>query len=92
MSKIFELFGYRLNDASAQASHSRANALCPFMRKKCDGGGNRHLSNINLTKKAELRQRFNELDSIASGVCSPPTPSKRNTLDRLPTPLDVSFK
>lgn len=70
MSRIFELFGYPLNDTSAEARFSRANALCPFMQSKCDGGGNRHLSNINLTKKPELRQHFNELDNIASGVCS----------------------
>lgn len=70
MSKIFELFGYRLNDKSPQAIHSRTNALCPFMEEKCDGGGNRHLSNINLTKKPELQQHFNSLDNIASGVCS----------------------
>ena len=70
MSKIFELFGYRLNDTSEQAVHSRANALCPFMQTKCDGGGNRHLSNIDLTKKPELSRQFNGLNKIASGVCS----------------------
>lgn len=70
MSKIFELFGYRLNDTSPPALYSRTNALCPFMRRKCDGGGNRHLSNINLTRKSELRQHFNNLNHIASGICS----------------------
>ncbi|MCA9951556.1 MAG: hypothetical protein KDE48_18025 [Anaerolineales bacterium] len=70
MSKIFELFGHQLTDTSEQAVHNRTNALCPFMQKKCDGGGNRHLSNINLVKKTELHQYFNELDSVASGVCS----------------------
>ncbi len=70
MSKIFELFGNRLTDTSEQAIHNRTNAHCPFMQKKCDGGGNRHLSNINLARKPELRQRFNGLDSVASGVCS----------------------
>lgn len=70
MSKIFELFGHRLNDTSAEARYSRNNALCPFMQAKCDGGGNRYLSNINLARKPELRQVFNKLDNIASGVCS----------------------
>ena len=70
MSRIFELFGYPLTDTSVEARLSRANALCPFMQSMCDGGGNRHLSNINLTNKPELRQHFNELDNIASGVCS----------------------
>jgi len=42
----------------------------PFYAKKCDGGGNRHLSNINLGRNPELHQYFNELDSVASGVCS----------------------
>jgi hypothetical protein len=70
MSKIFELFGYPLNDQSPEAIRTRKHAQCPFMETDCDGGGNRHLSNINLEKNAELADFFQRRTSVPSGVCS----------------------
>ncbi len=70
MSKIFELFGYPVNDQSPEAIETRKNAQCPFMGADCDGGGNRHLSNINLEQNAELAAFFEGRSSVPSGVCS----------------------
>lgn len=70
MSKIFELFGYPLNDQSPEAIETRKNAQCPFMSADCDGGGNRYLSNVNLEQNAELAAFFPERSSVPSGVCS----------------------
>ncbi|NER39282.1 MAG: hypothetical protein F6J93_35925 [Oscillatoria sp. SIO1A7] len=70
MSKIFELFGYPVNDQSPEAIASRKNAQCPFMGADCDGGGNRYLSNVNLKQNAELAAFFQGRSSVPSGVCS----------------------
>lgn len=70
MSKIFELFGYPINDHSPEAIKARQNAECPFMGTDCDGGGNRHLSNINLKQNVELATFFQKHDFVPSGVCS----------------------
>lgn len=40
MSKIFELYGYRLDCWNAEASANREKAWCPFMDAECDGAGN----------------------------------------------------
>lgn len=48
MSKIFELYGYRLDSWNKEAADNRAKAWCPFMDAECDGGGNRYLSALDL--------------------------------------------
>ena len=70
MPQIFELFGYRLKDRSAEAEACRKAARCPFMQMDCDGGGNRYLSHVPLSKKAELRRYFTGKTIVPSGVCS----------------------
>lgn len=70
MSKIFELFGYPIEDHSPEAIEARRNIRCPFMGADCDGGGNRHLSNVSLKQNAELALFFQKRDSVPSGVCS----------------------
>lgn len=70
MSKIFELFGYPIDDQSHEAIETRQNAQCPFMGASCDGGGNRHLSNVNLKQHGELAVFFQGRNSVPSGVCS----------------------
>jgi len=70
MSKIFELFGYPVNDQSPEAIETRKNAQCPFMGADCDGGGNRYLSNVNLKQNAELAAFFQGRSTVPSGVCS----------------------
>lgn len=70
--KIFEIFGYPIEDKSEGAESSRKAAQCPFMGCDCDGGGNRHLSKIDLTGsgKKELKEYFTGRSSIHSGICS----------------------
>lgn len=72
MSKIFEVFGYPLSDQSEIAASVRHLALCPFMGTKCDGGGNRPQSNLDLKNNPDLSNYFKEsgLDVVPSGVCS----------------------
>ena len=70
MSKIFELFGYPLDDQSPEAIETRKNAQCPFMGADCDGGGNRYLSNVDLKQNAGLAAFFEGHSSVPSGICS----------------------
>lgn len=70
MPKIFEIFGYRINDDSEEAKESREHARCPFMGCECDGGGNRYLSHINLSQTPELQSLYPGRETIPSGVCS----------------------
>jgi len=70
MSKIFELFGYRLDCWNEDAAINRATAWCPFMDSECDGGGNRHLSALDLTKFTNLTQYFPGKGLVQAGVCS----------------------
>lgn len=72
MSKIFELFGYPLTNKSEEAENCRKSAMCPFMGLKCDGGGNRPQSNIDLQSHLQLANYFkdSELSIVPSGVCS----------------------
>ncbi len=45
--------------------------MCPFMGLRCDGGGNRPQSNVNLKNHPELSEYFLDgLSSVPSGVCS----------------------
>ena len=70
MSKIFELYGYRLDCWNNEATKNREKAWCPFMDAECDGGGNRYLSALDLSKKSELKKYFPGKDIVQSGVCS----------------------
>ena len=70
MSKIFELYGYRLDSWNEEAAENRAKAWCPFMDAECDGGGNRYLSALNLKEKQHLQKYFPGKDVVQSGVCS----------------------
>ncbi|MFM8332778.1 MAG: hypothetical protein ACKN9T_13920 [Candidatus Methylumidiphilus sp.] len=70
MSKIFELFGYRLDAWNADAAANCAKAWCPFMDVICDGGGNRYLSAIDLHHHPELAAKFPGKRIVQAGVCS----------------------
>jgi len=70
MSKIFELFGFRLDRWNEEAACNRAKAWCPFMDRICDGGGNRYLSALDIKKNPSLASYFPGLDVVQSGVCS----------------------
>jgi hypothetical protein len=72
MSTIFEVYGHRLNDTSEEAQRHRAAAWCPFLEARCDGGGNRYLTEIDLTQETyrALRELFTGLEHIVPGVCS----------------------
>lgn len=70
MSKIFELFGYRLNTWGLEAEANCAKAWCPFMDATCDGGGNRYLSAIDLHHHRELAGKFPGKRIVQAGVCS----------------------
>ena len=71
MPVVHELFGYPLDDKSAAAKHSRRNALCPFMGGRCDGGGNRDMARVDLSKDASLRSHFDGVGmNVDCGICS----------------------
>lgn len=70
MSKIFELYGYRLDCWNEEAAKNRAMAWCPFMDAECDGGGNRYLSALDLRKNAKLKKYFPGKNVAQAGVCS----------------------
>jgi hypothetical protein len=70
MPKIFELFGFPLADYSPDAISYRKNAVCPFMGKLCDGGGNRYLSAVDTSKSPSLKKYFNVQGIVPAGVCA----------------------
>ncbi len=72
MPKLFELFGYHVEDKSEEASLCRREAKCPFMNADCDGGGNRYASHLSLDagKHPELAKYFVGRTIVPSGVCS----------------------
>ncbi|MDR1083911.1 MAG: hypothetical protein LBP22_03410 [Deltaproteobacteria bacterium] len=70
MSKIFELFGYRLDAWNKNAVDNCAKAWCPFMDEECDGGGNRYLSALDLRSRPKLAAKFSGKDIVQAGVCS----------------------
>ena len=71
MPQIFELFGFPISDRSDDTEQSRKSAICPFMNTKCDGGGNRHQTRIQLSNNEPLSKYFNQdIDNIIPGVCS----------------------
>lgn len=70
MSKIFELFGFRLSNWNAEAEANLRRTWCPFMNAECDGGGNRYQSAIDLRNNPTLRKIIPNRDTIQCGVCS----------------------
>ena len=56
MPKIYELFGYPVTIKNPSVQESRKRAFCPFMSARCDGGGNRFQSEINLSEHPELQK------------------------------------
>lgn len=70
MPQVYELLGYPLSDRSEEVEKLRKKAFCPFMSAKCDGGGNRFMSEISLKDHPELSQYFTGLDTVPSGICS----------------------
>jgi hypothetical protein len=68
--QIFEIFGYPIDDRSEEAEQNRRAARCPFMGRDCDGGGNRYLSQIDLSRNPALRAMFPERSKLSAGVCS----------------------
>lgn len=70
MSKIFELFGYRLDCWNKEAAQNLAKAWCPFMDAECDGGGNRYLSALTIKEHSRLKGFFPGKDVVQCGVCS----------------------
>ncbi|HEU5062912.1 MAG TPA: hypothetical protein VFT79_07145 [Solirubrobacterales bacterium] len=73
MGKVFEVFGYPAVDEKPAAEESRRGANCPFMDGPCDGGGNRHLSNLDLAADPELEEYFEwapSPDHVPAGICS----------------------
>ncbi|MEO8956584.1 MAG: hypothetical protein ABI396_04670 [Ktedonobacteraceae bacterium] len=70
MPKIFEIFGYPIDDASFEANENRRAAKCPFMGRDCDGGGNRYSSNITIKGNEALEAFFGNREKVCAGVCS----------------------
>lgn len=72
MPKIYELFGFQVDDKSEDAERTRKSTMCPFASDKCDGGGNRNQTKIKLTDKdPELLNYFDEgITTVIPGVCS----------------------
>jgi hypothetical protein len=70
MSKIFELYGYRLDCWNEAAENNLKRVWCPFMDGECDGGGNRYLSAINVKSNVKLRAKIKGKDIIQAGVCA----------------------
>jgi len=70
MSKIYELYGYRLQNWNAEADNNLRRAWCPFMNAECDGGGNRYQSAINVSNNVDLSKKFPGKETIQCGVCS----------------------
>ncbi|MCG3775259.1 MAG: hypothetical protein JW395_2091 [Nitrospira sp.] len=70
MSKIFELYGYRLDAWNEAAAENLQRAHCPFMGAECDGGGNRQMSAITLADHPQLAAHFPGKTRVQAGVCS----------------------
>ena len=56
MSKIFELYGHRLDNWDKKAAANCSLAWCPFMDAECDGGGNRYSSALDVRSLPALRK------------------------------------
>lgn len=70
MPKIYEVLGYPIDDERVFVKQSRKKIYCPFISDKCDGGGNRYMSDIDLKGHPELQRLFPDFTRIPSGICS----------------------
>jgi len=70
VSKIYELYGYRLDRWNNEAEDNLSRAWCPYMDTECDGGGNRFQSAIDLRTNTELQAKIPNKDIIQVGICS----------------------
>lgn len=70
MPKIFEVFGYPVDDISFEAVENRRRARCPFMGRECDGGGNRYSSSVTVGDNPLLAAFFQGREKVCAGVCS----------------------
>lgn len=72
MPAIYELIGFPTSDRSPIAEASRKAYSCPFMHRRCDGGGNRFQSGIDLSRPEHesLSLYFDSTDVVQPGVCS----------------------
>ena len=72
MAVVKELFGHPLH--SPDGIDARKFALCPFMGKKCDGGGNRDMARLFFNSDAAVRARFDPSvlkdGSVSCAICS----------------------
>jgi len=71
MPKIYELFGFPIDDRTQEVEAIRRSRQCPFMGAICDGGGNRYQTKIKLTQQEPLAHYFNsDITEVIPGVCS----------------------
>jgi hypothetical protein len=70
MPRLFEVFGYPVDDTSPQATAGRRAARCPFLGRACDGGGNRYSSSVNVNDNALLKAFFDNHEKVCVGVLS----------------------
>lgn len=68
MPRVFELFGKKIDELSN--INDIKDAKCPFMKKDCDGGGNRYLSQIDLSKGPEDLKNIFGAKKVHAGICS----------------------
>ncbi len=69
-SQVFELFGYPVDNWNETSAANMRQCHCPFMDAECDGGGNRYISSIDLSKNKGLRVLFPDKSIVQAGVCS----------------------
>jgi len=70
MSKIFELYGHRLDRWNPDAERNLRRVWCPFMDAECDGGGNRFQSAIDIRTNPALKEKIPGKETIQVGICS----------------------
>src|SRR5437764_6090465 len=70
MPRIFEIFGYPIDNTSPEATEGRRAARCPFMGRECDGGGNRYSSNVVVQGNEALEAFFGNREKVCADVCS----------------------
>lgn len=72
MPVVGELFGFPFG--SPESLDGIAEAQCPYMQARCDGGGNRDMANVALANDSGLRSRFSSnvirSGSVSCAICS----------------------
>lgn len=71
LPKFNEVYGSTvINESSAESNKNLPKTHCPFTKSRCDGGGNRHQTTIDL-KKVDMKGYFDEsIDKVIPGICS----------------------